>query len=161
MLARRQGGRHIICGMLRTRRESMMKSYVKHILVFRKYGALILAVALATGLSVSVMASAKEGSVSRESSQLLWKLSDALAEVAQVARPVVVNISTTSTISREENPFGDQFGGQGEKRKYKSSALGSGVIVSPDGYILTNNHVVQDAEEIKVILFDKREFKGK
>ena len=57
--------------------------------------------------------------------------------------------------------FGDQFGNPGQKRKYKSSALGSGVIVSDDGYILTNNHVVKGADEIKVILYDKREFKGK
>ncbi len=73
----------------------------------------------------------------------------------------------------EENPFGDMFndpmfrhffGDQldhGQKRKYKSSALGSGVIVSENGYILTNNHVVKGADEIKVILYDKREFKGK
>ena len=45
-------------------------------------------------------------------------------------------------------------------RKQKSSALGSGVIVSDNGYILTNNHVVKGADEIKVVLYDKREFKG-
>jgi serine protease Do len=119
-------------------------------------------------------AHAKDKVVSREASQFLSKLSDALDEVAEIARPAVVNISTTSTVTMEENPFGDmfndpffrrffgdQFGHPGEKRKFKSSALGSGVIVSPDGYILTNNHVVKGAEEIKVILFDKREFKGK
>ncbi|RME62864.1 MAG: DegQ family serine endoprotease, partial [Nitrospirae bacterium] len=47
------------------------------------------------------------------------------------------------------------------KRKYKTSSLGSGVIVSEDGYILTNNHVIKDADEILVKLVDKREFKGK
>jgi len=115
---------------------------------------------------------AKDG-VSKESSQLLGRLSDALAEVAEVARPAIVNISTTSTVTMEDNPFGDMFndpffrhffGDQfdhGQKRKYKSSALGSGVIVSHDGYILTNNHVIKGADEIKVILYDKREFKGK
>ncbi len=141
----------------------------------KKFSVIILAVMLMAGLSTSGSAFAKQQVVSRESSQLLGKLSNALAEVAEVARPVVVNISTTSTISEEENSgdmfndpffrrfFGDQFGnqGHGQKRKYKSSALGSGVIVSSDGYILTNNHVVKGADEIKVILFDKREFKGK
>ncbi len=134
----------------------------------------MLAGVLIAGLSITSPALAKEQVVSRESAQFLRKLSNALAEVAEVARPVVVNISTTSTVSEEENPFGgmfndpffrhffgDQFGNQGQKRKYKSSALGSGVIVSSDGYILTNNHVVKGADVIKVILFDKREFKGK
>ncbi len=135
---------------------------------------LMLAFSVAISLTIAGSASAKDKVVTRESSEFLGKLSAALADVAAIARPAVVNISTTSTVTMEESPFGDmfndpffrhffgdQFGHPGEKRKYKSSALGSGVIVSPDGYILTNNHVVKGAEEIKVILFDKREFKGK
>jgi serine protease Do len=126
---------------------------------------------------VIVLAKANTASkvaVSKDTVNLLGKLSDALADVATAVRPAVVNISTTSTVKVEENPFGnmlndpffrhffgDQFGPQGQKRTYKSSALGSGVIVSEDGYILTNNHVVKGADEIKVTLFDKREFKGK
>ncbi len=152
----------------------MNQSFVKYNAVRKKTSALMLAAVLVAGLLPSGMAVAKEGAVSRESSQLLGKMSNALAEVAEAARPTVVNISTTSTITMEESPFGDmfndplfrhffgdQFEHPGQKRKYKSSALGSGVIVSENGYILTNNHVVKGADEIKVILFDKREFKGK
>ncbi len=117
--------------------------------------------------------SAKEAKVSPESTKFLSQLSSALDDVAETAGPAVVNISTTTTITVEQNPFGDMFndpffrrffgegnGRPGQKRKQKSSALGSGVIVSEDGYILTNNHVVQNADEIKVLLSDKREFKG-
>ena len=119
-------------------------------------------------------AGAREKTVSQNTMKLLGNLSNALADIAEVARPSIVNISTTSIVTREENPhgdffndpffrhfFGDQFGQPGQKRKFKSAALGSGVIVAQDGYILTNYHVVKGAEEIKVILYDKREFKGK
>jgi len=54
-----------------------------------------------------------------------------------------------------------RFFGQAVPHDFKEHGLGSGVIVSADGYILTNNHVVGNAEEIDVALFDKREFKAK
>ena len=134
---------------------------------------LLIAVVLGSGIITPDSTTlAREKTVSQDTIKFLGKLSDALAEVADVVRPSVVNVSTTSTVTMEENPegdlfndpffrhfFGDQFGHQ--KRKYKSAALGSGVIFSGNGYILTNNHVVTGAEEIKVVLSDKREFKGK
>jgi Do/DeqQ family serine protease len=152
----------------------MNRLYAKRNAIYKKLSALMLVAVLVVGVLPSGIADAKDGAVSRESSQLLGRMSTALAEVAEVARPAVVNISTTSTITMEESPFGnmfndpffrhffgDQFQQPEQKRKYKSSALGSGVIVSENGYILTNNHVVKGADEIKVILYDKREFKGK
>ena len=134
---------------------------------------LLITVALGSGIITPDSTTlAREKTVSQETTKFLGKLSDALAEVADAVRPSVVNISTTSTVTTEDNPegdlfndpffrhfFGDQHGHQ--KRKYKSAALGSGVIFSGKGYILTNNHVVKGADEIKVVLSDKREFKGK
>jgi len=135
----------------------------------------LLAVLVIAALTLSGTGlSAKEAKVSPESTKFLSQLSNALDDVAEAAGPAVVNISTTTTITMEQNPFGEMFndplfrrffgegnGRPGPKRKHKSSALGSGVIVSENGYILTNNHVVQDADEIKIVLSDKREFKGK
>jgi len=109
--------------------------------------------------------------ISEQSTDLLIRTGNAMAEIAAAVKPAIVNISTTRTekMAGAANPFandpffrrffGDQFGQQPRERK--SSALGSGVIVSPDGYIITNYHVVKDADEIKVLLSDKREFTGK
>ncbi len=135
-----------------------------------------MAVALALLLSTAVPMHAKETGISQGTKSFLQQLSSSLAEVAEAVKPSVVNISTTTTTTMEDNPFGemfndpffrhffgDQFDHQEGKRpqKRKSSALGSGVIVSADGFILTNNHVIKDADEIKVLLSDKREFTGK
>lgn len=136
----------------------------------------ILAAALLVSLSADPAYSAAapiKKAPSPESITFLKNLSSALADVAEVAWPSVVNISTTSTVTSEESPFGDMFNdpffrrffGDNDrpapKRKFKSASLGSGVIVSDNGYILTSHHVVKGAEDIKVILFDKRELKGK
>jgi len=93
--------------------------------------------------------------------------------VTSAVKPAIVNISTTRTvkISGGTNPFlddpffkrffGDNFGGKKHPKEQKSSGLGSGVIVSSDGYIITNYHVVKDADEIKVLMSDKKEYDGK
>jgi len=95
------------------------------------------------------------------------------AAVAKQVTPVVVNISTTRVIKNpglqspfEQDPFfryfGDDFFRQFQiPRQRREQSLGSGVIVRADGYILTNNHVVEKASEIKVLLSDKQTFQGK
>jgi serine protease DegQ len=84
------------------------------------------------------------------------------SDAAQKAMPAVVNISTTKEVKLSRHPlmddpvfryfFGDQVGAQTQK----STNLGSGVIVSEKGYILTNSHVVEAADEIEVVLADAR-----
>ena len=93
----------------------------------------------------------------------------AFSEIVSAVSPMVVNISTTKVVRRDtgpffEDPFFDLFNPFHDFRmpkKWKEQSLGSGVIVSPDGYIITNNHVVEKADEIKVTLLDKRSFKGR
>ncbi len=77
--------------------------------------------------------------------------------------PAVVNIKTSFTQKNSYYddffaPFNDFFQMNPFSQKYPIAASGSGVIVSEDGYIVTNNHVVQDAEQISVTLNDKREY---
>lgn len=89
---------------------------------------------------------------------------------AEAVTPTVVHIRTTMTrtVRQQQVPdifrefFGDEFGGQQRQpRRQQGQASGSGVIISKDGYIVTNNHVVQDADEVEVIMTDKRSFKAK
>ncbi len=100
------------------------------------------------------------------SAQDLKTISDQFVEVAEKVSPSVVTI-TAEKVTKITNPFAEWdlpyeffgFKAPEKEQEYRSSALGSGVIVK-DGYILTNNHVIDDAEEIKVVLSDKREFEA-
>ena len=92
-------------------------------------------------------------------------------ELVDKQGPAVVNVSTTSTAHGgsaqspvpEDDPFYDFFRrfGPPQSRDYETRSLGSGFIVSADGYILTNAHVVDMADDVTVKLNDKREFKAK
>ena len=95
-------------------------------------------------------------------------------EVAKAVTPAVVNIATTRTSRLPEghgfpfeDPFFRRFFGDELLRRFeppkdrRERSLGSGVIVDQGGYIVTNNHVVAKADEIKVLLSDKRELKAK
>src|SRR5260370_8679889 len=88
--------------------------------------------------------------------------------VVKAVLPAVVNISSTKVMRTsesfggEDNPFGDLFPGfRMPDRPQPQQGEGSGVIVSSDGYIVTNNHVVDGATELTVSMADKREMKAR
>jgi len=88
------------------------------------------------------------------------------APVVQKAAPAVVNVYAAKVVENR-NPFFDDpffrrfFGGEGGlPRERKASSLGSGVIVDAGGLVVTNNHVIEGADEVKVALADKREFEA-
>ena len=95
---------------------------------------------------------------------------ESFADLAEKLMPSVVNISTTQTVTTNSNPFPfqfppgspfeDMFKEFGTPQERKSSALGSGFIIDKSGIVVTNNHVIQDAEDIIVRVNDK-EFKAK
>jgi len=99
----------------------------------------------------------------------------AFVAISKSVTPAVVNISTSRTRKKGDDssgfPFNDPFfkrffGGNPKERREvpkerRSQSLGSGVIVDPSGLIVTNNHVIEKADEIRVLLSDKREFIGK
>jgi len=99
------------------------------------------------------------------------------SELAEIAGPAVVNIRTVKTIKgggpvfrqfqrgpqERENPFNDffeRFFGENVPREFKQPSLGSGFIIDKNGFVVTNNHVIEDADQIKVKLDDDTEFEA-
>ncbi|HPJ96144.1 MAG TPA: DegQ family serine endoprotease [Syntrophales bacterium] len=153
----------------------MITKRKKHVIL----GGLLITIGLIIGLVISANLNifntgyTTETRVSKDAVDLLSRINNATAEVAAAAMPSVVNIASTTTVHSRgmdmpfmNDPFfrdffGDRFRSFNHPRDYKQRGMGSGVIVDANGYILTNNHVIAGAEEIKVTLADKREFKGK
>ena len=93
------------------------------------------------------------------------------ADLAEKLMPSVVNISTTTTVTTQSNPFPfkfppgspfeDMFKEFGAPQERKSAALGSGFIIDEKGIVITNNHVIQGAEDVFVRVNGDQEFKAK
>ena len=109
-------------------------------------------------------------------SQIAAVPSISFADLVEKIKPAVVNISTTKVVKTQgrRSPFGDDFfdrffGGDDFMRKFfgdnprefKQRSLGSGFIITKDGYIFTNNHVVEKADKIKVRLSSGKEYDAK
>src|SRR3984893_8141684 len=148
----------------------------------RKPQALILGIALTGGVAgYAVARTTTSASAGRVHASL--KLADpsegpsktGFAPIVKEVLPSVVNISSSKVVRTPnqfaqglpDDPmfrqfFGKQFGrGPEVPKQRREQSLGSGVIVSPEGYILTNNHVVDGATDVKVTLSDRRELKAK
>ena len=88
-------------------------------------------------------------------------------DAARSALPAVVHIYTTQVVRQQRHPLFDDpifrhfFGDRPEGQPRQNSGLGSGVIVSPNGYILTNYHVIESADDIQVSLNDSKTYKAK
>ena len=132
--------------------------------------------AIATGLELDMSAADKvQLKIDKDPAPVnLAEFKDGYAPVIDPALPAVVNISSTKLVKQQNNfpglfsdPFfrqffGDQFGRQlNRPETEREYSLGSGVVANPDGYILTNDHVVSGASDIQVFTQDKKKFKAK
>ncbi len=122
--------------------------------ILRRHGATALSVlALSAGLALTAPAPV-----------LAFGAPESFAELAEKISPSVVNITTSSLVSGpagggplvpEGSPFEDFFEdfGNPDGGAQRSEALGSGFVISEDGYIVTNNHVIEGADEITIEFF--------
>ncbi len=121
---------------------------------------LIVAVAVAVAVAPLAPALAQEPRVPASRAELQLSFAPIVKRVA----PAVVNVYGLKQVAQRNHPFLDDpffrrfFGGQGFGRDRAQRSLGSGVIVDPSGIVVTNHHVIENAESVRIALADKREF---
>jgi serine protease Do len=134
---------------------------------------------VSSSLKISSCLQAFDNEAGNTSQPMITGASQSFADLAEKLMPVAVNISTTKIVKGRQGPFmqpfregpfrdffGDEFserffGGRMPQREQKLTSLGSGFIMDKEGYIITNNHVIEGADEIKVRLSDKEEYDAK
>lgn len=144
-----------------------MKKYSNYLLS----ATCLVAVALSAGPFISANAAGAQAPAAGQPIDLTYAANKALPAVVHIK---YVQNSKTRTIEMQSSPFSDFFGfpfdffgqegGGTQKRKIQTPpkrATGSGVLISEDGYIVTNNHVVEGADELTVTLTDNREFSAR
>jgi serine protease Do len=129
----------------------------------RGVAALVLAMAMAAASGLGIEFE-KRASAQQQPLPSPVELSRTFVSVAKQVKPAVVNIDVVEKTQRQSMQLPEgfpQIPGFGDAQPRRQRGTGSGVIISPDGYILTNNHVAGDAEQIRVKLADGREFRAK
>lgn len=157
---------------MRTRNKKIMLPFLAGVALI----SFVIGILVSSSLKITPDIKAVEEGVVESSGESPIKNSQVFVKLAEKFMPATVNISTTKIIKRkrrpshrsfrEDDPFRDFFGdeffdrffGQMPRRDYKLRSLGSGFIIDKEGYIITNNHVIEGADEIKVRLSDKEEF---
>jgi Do/DeqQ family serine protease len=121
------------------------------------------------GLAIVLALVASDVGLAQQAPRSRAQIALSFAPVVREAAPAVVNIYARKERRSADNPFladpffrffFEDFGGRDLPRGTPENSLGSGVIVDPDGLIVTNNHVIEDGDEIMVVLSDRREFRA-
>lgn len=143
---------------------------------FIKRNLLLTATVMITGIWVAL--NVAFGSYAYAESVQYFNAPASFNQLAEMVRPAVVNIRAVKTIKgggpvfrqfqrdpwSEKSPFKEffeRFFGEDMQREFKQPSLGSGFIIDKEGFVVTNNHVIEDADQIKVKLKDQREFDAK
>src|SRR5699024_8746846 len=98
---------------------------------------------------------------SQQPSPTLQDFNDGIVNIAEQTSPTAVTVTISQTVEVRSCPFAGFFGLLGEPRKFQRHGLGSGFIVSEEGYILTNPLVVEGAEDVDVKLYNDKSYKAK